>query len=55
VEVATIDADDDPVGGRELAIELELPLHILILAIGHPQTPQAPQDTCSWIYRYRES
>jgi hypothetical protein len=50
--MAAIDADDDPVGGREVAVELELPLDILILAIGHNQTPE---HTCSWSYTYRES
>ena len=33
--MAAIDADDNPVGSREAAVKLELPLHILILAIGH--------------------
>ena len=45
MEIAAIDADDDKVGGREAAVKLKLPLHILVLAIGHHQTPE---DTCSW-------
>jgi hypothetical protein len=39
VEVAAIDANDDPIGWRETAIELEFPLHVLILAIGHHSLP----------------
>jgi hypothetical protein len=40
MEVAAVDADNDPVRGRKTAIELEFPLHILILAVGHQSLPQ---------------
>jgi hypothetical protein len=40
VEVAAIDADNDPVRGREAAIELEFPLDVLILAVGHQWLPR---------------
>jgi hypothetical protein len=50
--MAAIDADDNPVGGWEVAVKLKLPLDILILTIGHHQTPE---DTCYWSYTYRES
>ena len=43
VEVAAVDADNDPVRGREAAIKLELPLHVLILAVGHQSLPQCTQ------------
>jgi hypothetical protein len=40
VEVAAVDADDDPVRWREASVELEFPLHVLILAVGHQSLPQ---------------
>lgn len=39
VEVATVYAYNDPVGWREAAVELEFPLDILILAVGHHSLP----------------
>jgi hypothetical protein len=40
VEVATVYANNDPVGWREAAVELEFPLDILVLAVGHHSLPQ---------------
>lgn len=40
VEVATVYANNDPVGWREAAVELEFPLDILILAVGHHSLPR---------------
>jgi hypothetical protein len=45
VEVATVDTDNDPVRGREAAIKLELPLHVLILAVGHQSLIPPPVPT----------
>ncbi|BAS95071.1 Os05g0535533, partial [Oryza sativa Japonica Group] len=39
VEVAAVDAHNDPIRGREEAVELELPLHVLVLAVGHRRHP----------------
>lgn len=43
VEVAAVDADNAPVRGREAAIELEFPLDVLILAVGHQSLPRYTQ------------
>jgi hypothetical protein len=48
VEVAAIDADNDPVRGREAAIELEFPLDVLILAVGHQSLPRYTQPNSRW-------
>jgi hypothetical protein len=52
VEVAAVDAHNDPIRGREEAVELELPLHVLVLAVGHrrhPLTspPRRPDYACN--------
>jgi hypothetical protein len=44
VEVAAVNADNDPVRGWEAAIKLELPLHVLlILAVGHQSLSRCTQ------------